>query len=45
MERKGSESLGCYTYFVTFNFDLNHALDFGFSRSSFEKVLSQEWDG
>ena len=45
MERKGCESIGCYTLFVTFNFDLNHDLDLGFSRSNFEKVVSQEWDG
>ena len=45
MEQKGCESIGCYTYFVIFNFDLNHALDLGFSRSNFENVVSQEWDG
>ena len=44
MERKGCESIGCYTHFVAFNFDLNHNLDLGFSRSNFEKVISQEWD-
>ena len=27
MERKGCESIGCYTHLVTFNFDLNHDLD------------------
>ena len=43
MERKGCELIGCYTHFVTFNFDLN--LDLGFSRSNFEKVISQEWEG
>ena len=37
MERKACESIGCYTHFVTFNFDLNHDLDLGFSRSNFEK--------
>ena len=45
MERKGCESIGCYTHFVTSNFHLNHDLDLGFSRSNFEKVVSQEWDG
>ena len=45
MERKGCELIGCYTHFVTFNFDLNHDLDLGFSRSNFEKVVSHEWDG
>ena len=31
MERKGCESIGCYTYIVTSNFDLSHDLDLGFS--------------
>ena len=29
---------------MTLNFDLTHDLDPGFSRSNFEKVMSQEWD-
>ena len=45
MERKGCESIGCYTHFVTVNVPLTHDLDLGFSRSNFEKVVSQEWDG
>ena len=45
VKRKGCESIGCYTHFVNFNFDLNHDLDLGFSRSNFEKVVSQELDG
>ena len=45
MERKGCESIGCYTHFVTLDFHLNIDLDLGFSRSNFEKVVSQEWDG
>ena len=45
MERKGCELIGCYTHFVTFNFDLSHEIDLGFSRSNFEKVVSQKWDG
>ena len=45
MERKRCESIGCYTHFVTFNIPLTHDLDLGFSRSNFEKVISQEWDG
>ena len=45
MERKGCESIECSTHFVIFNFDLNHDLDFGFSKSNFEKVVSQQWDG
>ena len=27
MGRKGRESIGYYTHFVTFNCDLNHAID------------------
>ena len=40
MERKGCESIRirCYTHFVAFNFDLNHDLDLGFSRSTL-KIL------
>ena len=45
MEQKGCELIGCYTHFVIFNLDLSHDLDLGFSRSNFEKVVSQEWDG
>ena len=45
MEWKGCESIGCYTHFVTFNVPLTHDLDLGFSRSNFEEVVSQEWDG
>ena len=45
MERKGCESIECWTYVVTFNVHLFHDLDLGFSRSNFEKVVSQEWDG
>ena len=44
MERKGCESIECLTYVVTFNIHLTHDLDLGFSRSNFEKVISQEWD-
>ena len=36
-EQKGSESIGCYTHFVSFHFDLNHDLALGFSRLNFEK--------
>ena len=45
MERKRCESIGCYTHFVTFNIPLTNDLDLGFSRSNFEKVISQELDG
>ena len=41
MERKGYESIGCYTYFVTLSYDL----DLGFLRSNFENAVSQEWEG
>ena len=37
MEWKGCESIGCYTHFVTFDLDLNHDLDLGFSRSILKK--------
>ena len=30
IERKGCESIGSYTHFVTLNFHLNHGLDLGF---------------
>ena len=45
MELKGCESIECWTHSVTFNVHLTHDLYLGFSRSNFEKVLSQEWDG
>ena len=45
MERKGCESIECYIHFVTFNFYLNRDRDLGFSRSNFEKVVSQKWHG
>ena len=45
MELKGCESIECWTHAVTFNGHLTHDLYFGFSRSNFEKVVSQEWDG
>ena len=45
LEQRGCELIGCYTHFVTFNFVLNHDLDLGFSRSNFEKIIYQEWDG
>ena len=41
MERKGYESIGWYTFFVTLNFDL----DVGFSRSNVENDVPQEWEG
>ena len=45
MERKGFDSTECWTHVVTFNVHLFHDLDLVFSRSNFEKVESQEWDG
>ena len=45
MERKGCESIECWTHVVTFNVHLFHDLDLGFSGSNFEKVVYQEWDG
>ena len=45
IELKGCESIECWTHAVTFNVHLTHDLDLGFSRSNFEKVVSQEWDG
>ena len=45
MELKGCKSIGCWTHAVTFNVHLTHDLYLGFSRSKFEKVVSQEWDG
>ena len=34
MERKGYESIGCYTYYVTLNYDF----DLEFWRSNFKKL-------
>ena len=45
MKRKGCVLIGCYTHFVTFNFDFDHDIDLGFSISNFERDVSQEWDG
>ena len=42
-EQKGCESIGCYTHIVTLNCDLTHDFDPWFSRSSFEKVITQQW--
>ena len=40
MERKGYESIGWYTFFVTLSYDL----DLGFSKSNLE-MLYQKWEG
>ena len=45
IERKGCESIECWTHVVTFNVHLFHDPDLGLSRSNFEKGISQEWDG
>ena len=45
IERKGYESIGCWTHFGTLkNFDLTHNLDLRFSRSDFEIAVSEEWE-
>ena len=44
MERKGCESIECYTHIVTLNCDLIYDLDPWISRSNFEKVITQQWD-
>ena len=44
MEQKECESIGCWTHIVTLDCDLTHDLDPWFSRSNFEKVITQEWD-
>ena len=36
MEWKGYESIGCYTYYVTFSYDF----DLGFWRANIQKALS-----
>ena len=40
MERKGCESIGHWTHFVTLRYDL----DLRFSRLGIEKAISQELD-
>ena len=45
LERKGCESIKCWTHVVTFNVHLFHDFELGFSRSYFEKIVSQECDG
>ena len=44
MERKGCGSIGSWAQFVTLDFYLIHDLDLGFSRSNFEKAVSEEWE-
>ena len=44
-ERKGWESIKCWTHVVAWNFDLTHHLDLGFSRWNIEMAVSQEWEG
>ena len=41
MERKGCESIECWTHGVTLNFDLTHDLDLGFSRWNIKIALSR----
>ena len=45
MERKGCESIECWTHGMAFNFPLTYDVDLGFSRSNFENAVSQEWEG
>ena len=49
MERKGCESTECWTYVVTFNFELIHAPDLAFSSSNFEMLYPRngraDWHG
>ena len=45
MEREGCESAECWSYVVTFNFDLTHDLDLKFAMSNFEIAVRQERDG
>ena len=45
MERRGCESIECWSHDVTFNVHLFLDFDLGFSWANFEKLLSQEWDG
>ena len=44
MERKGCDSIGCYTHILTLNCDLIYDLDPWISRSYFENVVTQQWD-
>ena len=44
MEWKGCEPIRCYIHIVTLNCELTHDLDPWFSRSNFQKVITQEWD-
>ena len=41
LERKGCESIECWTHGVTFNVHLNHHLDLGFSRSNFSIAIDR----
>ena len=44
--KKGCDSIGCYTHFGTFNVPLTHDHDLEFSRSNFEKkssILGMGW--
>ena len=49
MERKGWESIECWTHVVTFNVHLTHDLDLGFSRSNFKNLYLRngmaDWHG
>ena len=40
MERKGCESIGCWTHYVTLAFNLIHYIGLGFSRLNFHTAIS-----
>ena len=50
MDRKGCESIGSQSHFVTLKFyltyfNLSHDFDLGFQMSNFEYSFSNEWPG
>ena len=44
MGRKGCESIGCWTHYVTLIFNLTHDLGFGFLRLNFQIAIAQDWE-
>ena len=44
MERKGCESKGCLTLYVTFDLGITHDFELGFSRKNLEIDVSHEWE-
>ena len=46
MERKGCESIGCWSRYVILTFELTHNLELGFPGHFFFQIaISQEWEG